>query len=131
MKQKNVFSAVLIMGVIMAAFMLSTTPMASDYSKKSTAIKDVCESTYLVEVTHTPEQCLATLDEVKATGADKLAKWEWGCMAGNHMGYLIISAKTEADALNWVPASERSQAKVLKLNKFTVDQIAEFHKKMK
>ena len=84
---------------------------------------------YLIESLHTPEECLRALDEVLAKSAATLDKYEWGCMAGDHTGYAIIEARSEGEAVEMVPAFLRGKARVVKLNRFTPEQIRQFHKK--
>jgi hypothetical protein len=86
-------------------------------------------TTYLIISPHTPENCLVTLDAVKAeaNGSAELAKWEWGCMSGDHTGYMIVPATSPDDALKHVPEMERAQARAVALNKFTPEQIKAFH----
>lgn len=64
-----------------------------------------------------------------AKGAKELAKWSWGCMAGNHTGYSMVEAADETAALATVPEDIRAKAKAYKLVKLTPEQIASFHKK--
>jgi hypothetical protein len=85
---------------------------------------------YLLTMPHTPEQCLKALDDMEATSPQLLAKTDWGCMAGDHTGYLMVHAVSEQAALAMIPAGERAQAKAIKLNKFTPEQIKSFHQKM-
>ncbi len=87
------------------------------------------KSKFIIMSSHTPEQCLKALDEVNAQGPKALSKYDWGCMSGDHTGYMEVSAANEKDALNMVPASMRGSAKVVKLNKFTPVQIKAFHEK--
>lgn len=82
---------------------------------------------HLIEVLHTPKECLSALDEIKAQGKEALNQWNFGCMAGEHVSYLLTQANSESEALSKVPPSERPKAKVHKLNKFTVEQIESFH----
>ena len=84
---------------------------------------------FLVELKHTPEECLAALDRVSAEDAKLLDDIQWGCMAGDHTGYLIISAENETAARNLLPSEDRDKATVVALNKFTVAQIKSFHEK--
>ena len=84
---------------------------------------------YFVESKHTPEECLRALDEVLAKGPNVLDRIEWGCMAGDHTGYCIVDATSDADALKIVPTFLHGKARVVKLNKFTADQIKSFHQK--
>jgi hypothetical protein len=85
---------------------------------------------YLLIMPHTPEQCLKALDDMQAASTELLAKTDWGCMAGDHTGYLVVHATSEQAALAMIPAGERAQAKAIKLNKFTEAQIKSFHQKM-
>jgi hypothetical protein len=86
-------------------------------------------SHYLVISPHTPEECLKTLDEASAMGADQLKMWRWGCASGDHTGYLMVMAANETDALSKVPASVRDKAKAMKVDTFTPAQIKAMHEK--
>jgi len=87
---------------------------------------------WLVESPHTAENCLATLDAISANGGDKaLAAWQFGCMAGEHVGWMVVRAPDEQTALASVPEMVRAQAKAHKLNKFTAAELKSFHEKMK
>ncbi len=81
---------------------------------------------YLVTSTHTPEECLASMDQV-AKNKKLLEKAEWGCMSGDHTVYLRIDAKSPEDAINQLPEHERKNAKAVKLTKLTAAQIKKFH----
>lgn len=84
---------------------------------------------YFIESKHTQEECLRALDEILAKGPEALSKVEWGCMAGDHTGYSIVEARSETDALATIPTFLRGKARVVKLNKFTPEQIRKFHQK--
>jgi hypothetical protein len=84
---------------------------------------------YFIASPHTREECLRALDETLAKGAGVLADYEWGCMAGDHTGYAIVEARSEAEVKATIPAFLGGKARVVKLNKFTPEQIREFHKK--
>jgi len=83
---------------------------------------------FLIEAPHTAAQCLQALDEVLAKGPDTLAKYDWGCMAGDHRGWTTVEAPSESEARNMIPSSQRAKAKIVKVNKFTPQEIASFHK---
>lgn len=83
---------------------------------------------YLVESPHTGPECLASLDEVLKQGEDKLAKWEWGCMSGDHRGWIVVEADSESAAKNTVPGPMRGKSNAVELHKFTPQEIAEHHK---
>jgi len=84
---------------------------------------------YMIESPHTEEECLKALDETLAKGSDLLAKFEWGCMAGEHTDWTIVEAGSESAARNMLPTFVRSKARVIKVSKFTPEQIKSFHEK--
>jgi hypothetical protein len=85
---------------------------------------------FLIEMKHTPERCVAELDQISAEAPKLLDQVEWGCMAGDHTGYLMVWAENEAAAKNMVPAFLRGDdTRIVALNKFTVEQIKSFHGK--
>jgi hypothetical protein len=115
MKTLKLISSVFLMSLCLAAFSQSA----------ATADKS---SVYLVQVKHTPEQCLATLGDVKAKGDAFLSKFEWGCMSGDHTAYAFLEGKSEADVKMMLPKDEQAGAKIQKVDKFTSDQIEKIHK---
>ena len=112
----------LTLAATLALVCLTSRPAAADEKPKS-------QASYLVIAPHTAEQCLAVLDDVKEHDTKLLEKMEWGCMAGDHTGYLTTHAATPEAALGKLPEKSRVGAKAVKLNKFSSDQIASFHKK--
>lgn len=84
---------------------------------------------YLIELKHTSEQCLNTLDQISAEAPKLLDRVEWGCLSGDHTGYLIVSAESEKAARAMLPSLMRDEALVVGLNTFTVEQIKSFHQK--
>ena len=80
---------------------------------------------YLIETPHSAENCLALIEEVHAQGY--LSNFDWGCKAGVHTGWVIIEAENEAQARMAVPPLVRSQARVTRLNKFDVGDVASLH----
>ena len=84
---------------------------------------------YFVESPHTPQECLRALDEILAKGPGLLGMYEWGCMAGDHTGYAIVEGLSEGEVKEAIPEFLQGKARVVKLNRFTPEQIREFHKK--
>jgi hypothetical protein len=116
---KNVMSVkVLILFLTFVAF-LTITSIAKNPPK----------SKFMVEFKHTPEECLKALDKIKDKDAKLLDKIEWGCMSGDHTGYMVVNASNEQDALKGIPFE--FNAKAYKIGKFTPKQIEEFHKMKK
>lgn len=86
--------------------------------------------TYIIELPHTKEDCLKALDEVASKATGLLAKTSWGCMSGKHVGWAMVDASSDADALKSLGGSQLllDKACVTKVDKITVDQINAFHK---
>jgi hypothetical protein len=82
---------------------------------------------FMIIAPHTAEQCLAALDEFAGHAPKLLAKMDFGCKAGDHTGYAIVHAENADAARNMLPETLRASAKVVELNKFTIDQIKSFH----
>ncbi len=85
--------------------------------------------TYLIKLPHTPETCLISLDEISDKKPELLNKIDWGCMSGDHTGYMTVKSKDEKSALAMLPATLMKNAKIEKVDKFTKEQIRSFHKK--
>lgn len=84
---------------------------------------------YLIESPHTNKGCLEALDEMLAKDPEFLAKFDWGCSAGDHTGWAVVEAESESAARNMMPTSLRSQARIVKVGKFTPEQIRSLHQK--
>lgn len=80
-------------------------------------------------VPHTKEECLKTLDEYSAETSKLLSQVEWGCMAGDHTGYLFMMGSSDSDVRNMLPANQRKNAKIEMVNTFSKEQIKSFHEK--
>jgi hypothetical protein len=83
---------------------------------------------YLIESPHTKEECLAALDETLARGQDNLAAWSWGCKTGEHCGYALLEATTEAEARSLVPRNVRAKARVHPVAQISAKEIAQYHR---
>ena len=77
---------------------------------------------YLIETPHREQDCLHLVQQVHAAGY--LVHFDWGCMNGVHAGWAIIEAENEAEAHLAVPPLVRSQARVVKLNKFDPEMVS-------
>jgi hypothetical protein len=103
-------------------FLLTLAVFAGDKSKKGD------KTAYLIEMKHTKSECLKALDEINDNNKDLLSKINWGCLEGNHTGYLIVDASTEKEATKEIPKPAKERTTVYKLSKFTPEQIANYHK---
>jgi hypothetical protein len=84
-------------------------------------------SKYLVQIPHIPEQCVNTLTEVKDKGDAFLAKFQFGCMCGDHTGYAFLDGKSESDVRQMLPKELQASAKIEKVDMFTAAQIKKLH----
>ncbi len=85
---------------------------------------------YMVELPHTPEECLKALDEQLAKGKDVLDKIEYGCKTGDHTGYALVDSISRNDVLaKYVPGFIQEKARIVEVGKFTPEMIKSFHAK--
>jgi hypothetical protein len=116
-------AAVILAGLIVVGGLVSSL------NAQSKARKEGGQAMYYIQVSHTPEQCLAELDQFSAETPKILDKVQWGCMAGDHTGYAFVTASNENEARAMLPESARSRARVVATNKFSIAQIKSFHEK--
>jgi hypothetical protein len=80
---------------------------------------------FLVESTHELHECVPILQEVAAAGY--LYNFDWGCKAGVHTAWAIIEAENEQQAALAVPPLIRRHARIVKLNKFSPEDVNALH----
>lgn len=85
---------------------------------------------YHIESPHTAEECLRALDAVMAKGTDVLSQYDWGCKAGDHTAYAVVEGDSEADVRKELPFFLAGKARIVKLTRFTADQVCELHEKI-
>ena len=80
---------------------------------------------FLVEVPHQADQlqCARIIKAFLSSGNHFLTHADWGCMDGVHTGWIVMDVDSKEQAISILPASVRSQARVVALNSFTVEQI--------
>jgi hypothetical protein len=86
---------------------------------------------FLIQSTHTPEQCLAALDELVAMGPGQIDKWDLACAVGdhsNHVCYTILEAPDANAARGMVPSSTRASAQITEVGKVTEAQVQSYHR---
>ena len=82
---------------------------------------------FVIQSPHTKEECLQALDDTLALGEDVLAKFEYGCMTGDHTAYGVVQAADADAATRLVPESLRSKATVSEVTRISADQIRAYH----
>lgn len=82
---------------------------------------------FLIEVPHEEETvaCARAVEILLSTGSHFLSHAEWGCLDGVHKGWIILEAENKEQAKNMLPPAYRNEALIVKLNKFTLEQIDE------
>jgi hypothetical protein len=84
---------------------------------------------FLIETKHTPEACLSSLDEILKYNPKFLEKIYLGCKSGVHEGWAEVKAGSKSEALEtYIPVKLRADARVIKVGRFTADQIRAMHK---
>ncbi len=82
---------------------------------------------YLIELSHSEEECLEALDMVVNLGMHILHHTWWGCGAGVHTGWLDLEVGSERDARGVLPPSIRNEARLVEVRRFTPNQIKALH----
>ncbi len=82
---------------------------------------------FLIEVPHEDKkaECARAVELFLKTGSHFLTHADWGCMDGEHKAWIIAEVESKEEALYILPPVFRSQAKIVRLNKFTMDDIEE------
>ncbi|MGB6334498.1 MAG: hypothetical protein WBG00_13780 [Thermoanaerobaculia bacterium] len=80
---------------------------------------------YLVEVPHpdTEAACARIIKTFLETGSHYLTNAEWGCMDGTHSAWMIVETADKEAARSIVPPPYRSDARVVTLSRFTIEQV--------
>jgi hypothetical protein len=80
---------------------------------------------YLVISPHTEQDCKQAIKDVYAAGY--ITHFDWGCMDGDHTGWVTIDAENAGQALLVVPTSHRRTARAVKLVKFSLSDVEKLH----
>lgn len=80
---------------------------------------------FLIEVPHEEEvaSCMQVVQTFLQTGSHFLSNADWGCSDGEHKAWIIVDVDSKEDALAILPPVFRSSAKIIKLNKFKMEDI--------
>jgi hypothetical protein len=84
---------------------------------------------FMIQASHTPEECLDILDEYVKAGAHYLTHTEWGCDENVHTGWIVVEAESDAEARLMVPPIIRNKALLVRLTTYSPEQIKKFHEK--
>lgn len=80
---------------------------------------------FLIEVPHHAETlaCARVVQVFLATGSHFLTHADWGCLDGTHSAWMIVDVDNKDEARSLLPPAFRTQAKIVALNHFTMEQI--------
>jgi len=83
---------------------------------------------FLIEVPHEsdPVKCARAVDVFLKTGSHFFTHSDWGCRDGEHKAWIFVDVDSKDEARAVVPPAYRSDAKVVQLNAFTVEEIDDF-----
>ena len=82
---------------------------------------------FLIEVPHAENtvDCARVVDIFLKSGSHFLSRADWGCRDGEHKSWMIVDVDSKEEARRLLPPALRSQAKIVGLNTFTVEEIEE------
>ena len=85
---------------------------------------------FLIEVPHEPEviACARVVEIFLKTGSHFLTNADWGCKDGDHKAWIIADVDSKDHARSIVPPTFRAQARIVQLNKFTMEEIEEIYR---
>jgi hypothetical protein len=83
-------------------------------------------SRFLIEVPHEEDviSCIRAVEIFLKTGSHFLTNADWGCFDGEHKAWIIVEVNSKGEALGILPPAYRSQAKIISLNKFSMEEIS-------
>ena len=79
---------------------------------------------FLIEVPHSSEiqVCKEAIHALLSSGSHYVTNAEWGCHDGEHKAWLIVDVDSKNEARAILPPSFRSQAKIVQLNRFSIQE---------
>ena len=83
---------------------------------------------FLIEVSHesTKVTCARAIEVFLKTGSHFFTHADWGCKDGEHKAWIVVEVESRDEARAIVPPAFRSEAKVVQLNAFTIEEIEDF-----
>ena len=80
---------------------------------------------YMIILPHTAEDCVFAVKQVEAIGM--ITHFDWGCRDNDHTGYVTLEAHSKSEAIMSVPTALRPKARVIRLNKFSPEEVKAMH----
>ena len=82
---------------------------------------------FLIQVPHEPDElaCCRVVEVFLKTGSHFLTNADWGCMDEEHSAWMLVEIGSKDEARRILPPIFRAQAKIVQLNKFTMEEVNE------
>jgi hypothetical protein len=83
---------------------------------------------YYIEIPHESEKiaCARAVHELLKTGSHFLTNADFSCNDGDHKARIIVEVESKEAARAIIPPEYRHNAKIVQLNKFTVEEMEDF-----
>lgn len=80
---------------------------------------------FLVEVPHEEEvlACARVVEIFLKSGSHFVTNADWGCRDGEHKAWILVDVDNKEEARRILPPAFRSQAKIVNLCKFSMEEI--------
>jgi hypothetical protein len=84
---------------------------------------------FLIEVPHggTRADCDRAVEVFLRTGSHFLTHADWGCQDGDHRAWIILEVDSRDEARNVIPPMFQAQAKIVRLNTYTMKDLEHLH----
>ena len=82
---------------------------------------------FFIEVPHEAEKvaCARAVEVFLKSGSHFLTHADWGCYDGEHKSWMVVEAEDKEEARRILPPLMRTQAKIVALNAFSLEEIDE------
>jgi hypothetical protein len=80
---------------------------------------------FLIEVPHEAEAvaCARAAQVLLRTGSHFVTHADFGCMDGDHRAWIVVEGESKAEVRNILPVPYRANARIVGLNKFSLEEL--------
>ena len=85
---------------------------------------------FLIEVTHEaePVACARAIQLLLQTGSHFLTNADFGCLDGDHRAWIVVEGESKEEVRGVLPPVYRGSARIVMLNKFSLQEVADLLK---
>lgn len=82
---------------------------------------------FLIEVPHEEARvaCARAVEVFLKSGSHYLTHADWGCKDGDHRSWIVVEVENKEEARGILPPAFRAQARIVRLNSFSMPEIEE------